>query len=186
MDNLALHIEAAILASANGIGVLDLLEILQKAVDPELSLAELTEAIDQIRDKYESSDQVLQLTLVNNSYQFLTKSCYHSTVAALQSFRERKALSQSALETLAIVAYRQPITKVEIEQIRGVNCDYSIQRLLERELIQIVGKADTVGRPLLYATSEQFMHYFGINTLKDLPALKDVENGDNSIGDFSD
>lgn len=186
MDKLSLHIEAIILASAEGIGILDLLEVLQKTIDPELSLVELTEALTAITKKYNQDDEVLQLMLINNSYQFLTKPLYHDTITALQSFKENKKLSQSTLETLAIIAYRQPITKLEIEQIRGVNCDYSVQRLLEKGLIQIRGKADTIGKPLLYGTSERFMHYFGINTLNDLPNLKDFENTDNSIGDFSD
>jgi segregation and condensation protein B len=95
-------------------------------------------------------------------------------------------LSQSGLETLAIIAYRQPITKLEVEQIRGVNCDYSIQRLLEKDLIKIIGKAESIGKPLLYATSEQFMNHFGINSVKDLPQLKDIINEENTIGEVTE
>lgn len=100
------------------------------------------------------------LKVINGQYQFLTKERYHEIVNQLQAHKDRRKLSQSALETLAIVAYRQPVTKLEIEQIRGVNCDYSIQRLLEKKLIQIAGKADTIGKPLLYGTSDQFMQHF--------------------------
>ncbi|MFT6871424.1 MAG: segregation and condensation protein B, partial [Roseivirga sp.] len=88
----------------------------------------------------------------------------------------------SALETLSIIAYKQPTTKSELEQIRGVNCDYSVQRLLEKELIEIKGKSENVGRPILYGTSDQFMDYFGINDLKDLPTPKDFATPDNEIG----
>jgi segregation and condensation protein B len=95
-------------------------------------------------------------------------------------------LSKSGLETLAIIAYRQPITKLEVEQIRGVNCDYSIQRLLEKDLIKIIGKAESIGKPLLYATSEQFMNHFGINSVKDLPQLKDIINEENTIGEVTE
>ena len=92
-------------------------------------------------------------------------------------------MSTSALETLAIVAYKQPITKSEVEQIRGVNCDYAIQKLLEKELIEIKGKADTVGKPLIYGTNDKFMDYFGINSLNDLPTPKDFRQEENEIGE---
>jgi len=87
------------------------------------------------------------------------------------------------METLAIIAYRQPITKLEIEQIRGVNSDYSVQRLLEKELISIDGKAETPGRPILYSTSTLFMDYFGLNNLSQLPQLKDLVKEENTVGE---
>jgi segregation and condensation protein B len=87
------------------------------------------------------------------------------------------------LETLAIIAYKQPITKLEIEQIRGVSCDYSIQKLLEKDLIHISGKSETVGKPLLYGTSKMFMDYFGINSTADLPKLKDIISEEQSVGE---
>ncbi len=87
---------------------------------------------------------------------------------------------------MAIIAYRQPITKLEIEQIRGVNCDYTIQKLLEKELIAISGKADSVGKPLLYTTSNLFMDYFGLKSLADLPQLKDLVAESNEIGEQSE
>ena len=115
-------------------------------------------------------------------YQFLTKKKYHPIVNQLQAHRSKKKLSQTAIETLAIIAYKQPITKLEIEQIRGVNCDYTIQKLLEKELITITGKADTVGKPILYSTSSIFMDYFGINSIADLPRSKEVISDNNEIG----
>ena len=92
-------------------------------------------------------------------------------------------MSQAALETLSIVAYKQPISKTEIEQIRGVSCDYAIQKLLEKELVAILGRSESPGRPLLYGTSERFMDYFGIKSLKDLPKLKDFKEVENEIGE---
>lgn len=89
------------------------------------------------------------------------------------------------METLSIIAYKQPVTKAVIEQIRGVNCDYTIQKLLERDLITIIGRADTIGKPLLYGTSEKFMDYFGLKSIQDLPALKDFEDKKQVIGDKS-
>jgi segregation and condensation protein B len=108
-------------------------------------------------------------------WQFLTKKDYHKTVAQLNGDKFLKRLSTAALETLSIVAYKQPITKGEIEAIRGVNSDYSIQKLLEKELIVITGRNEEMpGKPLVYCTSKSFMDYFGINSPEDLPKLKEV------------
>ena len=95
----------------------------------------------------------------------------------------KKRLSQAALETLAIIAYKQPIAKNALEQIRGVSCDYALQKLLEKELIAIAGRSEGIGKPLLYATSEKFMDYFGIKSLQDLPKLKDFKEIENTIGE---
>jgi segregation and condensation protein B len=92
-------------------------------------------------------------------------------------------LSTAQLETLSIIAYKQPITKGEIEQIRGVNSDYSVQKLLEKELVEIKGKSEGVGKPLIYGTSDKFMEYFGINSIHDLPQPKDFSQPDNQIGE---
>ena len=158
----------------------------QEALAIEVSKEELRELIKKIEDKYRDEDHVLELRYINNAYQFLTKAVYHEAIQQLQNHNNKRKLSQSALETLAIIAYRQPITKLEIEQIRGVSCDYSIQRLLEKKLIKIAGKADTIGKPLLYATSQQFMDHFGINGVRDLPQLKDIVTEDNAIGETNE
>jgi segregation and condensation protein B len=108
-------------------------------------------------------------------WQFLTKKHFHKTIAQLNGDKFLKRLSTAAMETLAIIAYKQPITKGEIESIRGVNSDYSIQKLLEKELIVITGRSENLpGKPLVYATSKSFMDYFGINTSEDLPKIKEV------------
>ncbi len=108
-------------------------------------------------------------------WQFLTKKEFHKTVAQLNGEKFLKRLSAAAMETLAIIAYKQPITKSEIEAIRGVNCDYAVQRLLEKELIIITGRNEHLpGKPLIYATSRSFMDYFGINTSDDLPKIKEI------------
>ena len=95
----------------------------------------------------------------------------------------KKRLSQAAMETMAIVAYKQPVSKSELEEIRGVSCDYAIQKLLEKELVIISGRSEGPGRPLLYGTSDKFMDYMGINSLNDLPKPKDFKEAENSIGD---
>jgi segregation and condensation protein B len=123
---------------------------------------------------------------IAEGYQFLSKKEYHSVVNTLLQIKAKRRLSTAALETLAIIAYKQPLSKSEIEHIRGVNCDYSIQKLLEKELIVINGKGDGPGRPLLYATSKNFMDHFGLKSVKDLPKLKDLHILDNEIGTPSD
>ncbi len=184
MQDVILNIEALIFASEEGISANEIKQVLQEGMLIQISKDEVLMMLKKIKEKYDDPNQVFSLTPINNKYQFLTKEVYHDTINQLQAHRDRKKLTQSALETLSIVAYRQPITKLEVEQIRGVNCDYSIQRLLEKDLIKIVGKADSVGKPLLYATSDQFMNHFGINSVKDLPQLRDIINEDNSVGEI--
>ncbi|SEN50751.1 segregation and condensation protein B [bacterium A37T11] len=183
MEDLAKHVEALIFTSEQGISVEEIKLVINQAFNYALTEEEIINALNSIKEKYAHSDTILGLYLLNNGYQFLTKPTYYPIVNILQVQRSKKKLSQAALETLAIVAYRQPITKLEIEQIRGVNCDYSIQKLLDKELIAINGKADSVGKPLLYVTSDLFMDYFGINNTSELPKLKDIVAETNFIGD---
>ena len=183
MKDILLNIEALIFASEDGISALEIKQILHDALLININKEEVLSFVAKIEAKYADEDMVFALTQFNNKYQFLTKETYHEVVRQLQAHKDKRKLSQAALETLSIIAYRQPITKLEVEQIRGVNCDYSIQRLLEKDLIKIVGKAETIGKPLLYATSEQFMNHFGINSVKDLPQLKDIINEENTIGE---
>jgi segregation and condensation protein B len=100
--------------------------------------------------------------------------------------KQNKKLSSAALETLSIIAYKQPVTKSEIEQIRGVNADYTVHKLLEKELITILGKADTPGRPVLYGVSDYFLDYFGINSTEELPQLKEITPKDENVIGESD
>jgi segregation and condensation protein B len=113
----------------------------------------------------------------------LTKPAFHHTVGTYLKLTTRKRLSRAALETLAIVAYKQPVPKSELEKIRGVNCDYALQKLLEKELVSIVGRSEGPGRPLLYGTSQKFMDYFGLKGLEDLPRPKDFKEPDQEIGE---
>jgi len=178
------HIEALIFSSVQSISLQEIILALNAIMDGNFTEAEIFEHIENIRSNYnENADSVLQLLHLNNGYQFLTKQEYHETINQLQLHRSKKKLSQAAMETLAIIAYRQPITKLEIEQIRGVNSDYSVQRLLEKELIVMEGKAETPGRPILYCTSPMFMDYFGLNNISQLPQLKDIAREENSVGE---
>ncbi len=154
--------------------------------DAEVEFEAIERALDKLLEKYEAEHFSFQIYKIGGGYQFLTKPAYQTSISILLKQRSRKRISTSALETLSIIAYKQPVSKLQIEQIRGVNCDYAIQKLLEKELIEIKGKAETIGRPLLYGSSEKFMTYFGINSLKDLPTPKDFASEENSIGELKE
>jgi len=151
--------------------------------DTEVPVVDVADAIDGLEDHYQSDEFSFQIYKTGGGYQFLTKPSYQASIGILLKQQSKKRLSNSSLETLSIIAYKQPVTKGEIEQVRGVNCDYSVQKLLEKELVEIKGKSKGVGRPLLYGTSEKFMDYFGINELGELPTLKDFASSDNEIGE---
>lgn len=183
VNAIGLDVEALIFASEQGIRLQEISQLLEQHYQQPVLMEELEEQLALIRDKYNSPNAIFELVEMGEGFQFLTKSNYHGLIQQLDAYRSKKKLSQAALETLAIIAYKQPITKGEVEQIRGVNCDYSIQRLLEKELIQIVGKAESVGRPILYGTSDLFMDYFGLKNAKDLPQLKEILPASNEIGE---
>jgi segregation and condensation protein B len=132
--------------------------------------------------KYEAESHSFQVYKIGGGYQFMTKPEYQASIGILLKHQSKRRLSTSALETIAIIAYKQPITKPEVEKIRGVNCDYSIQRLLDKGLAEIQGKSDRIGRPLLYGTSDKFVDYFGINSIDELPTTEDLEDDENRIG----
>ena len=182
MDFLQNHIEALIFCSESPIKNEEIAACLNDMFDAEVPAEHIQEALELLIKKYESEDYSFQIYHTGGGYQFLTKPSYQSSISILLKQKSKKRLSTAALETLAIIAYKQPVTKSEIEQIRGVNGDYAIQRLLEKELIEIQGKSEAVGRPVLYGTSAKFMEYFGINSLKDLPTLKDLNEEVNEIG----
>jgi segregation and condensation protein B len=183
MENAELYIEALIFSSEQSIRIEEIMYCLQASFERDFSTEEISGYLDNIKLKYRDENLAIELVHVANGYQFLTKKEYHAVISLLQMQRSKKKLSSAALETLAIIAYRQPVTKLEIEQIRGVNSEYSIQKLLEKELIAIVGKSETVGRPILYGPSQQFMDYFGINNLNELPQIKEFMDNSASIGE---
>ena len=185
MENIEQYIEALIFVSEQSIRTEEIMYCLQAAFEQDFTADAIDSHLKNIARKYQDERFAIGLVKISNGYQFLTKKAYHQIVSLLQAQRAKKKLSQAALETLAIVAYKQPVTKIEVEQIRGVNCDYSIQKLLEKELISIVGKSDTVGKPILYGTSSIFMDYFGINSIDELPQLKEFTDNSLSIGEQS-
>ena len=176
-------IEALIFASEKSISAEEIQQVLVEHFEEQIPIKEIIALIEQIRQKYLDLNLAIELVSLNGGYQFLTRKEFYPVINQLQIQRSKKKLSQAALETLSIIAYKQPVTKLEIEQIRGVNCDYTVQKLLEKELISIAGKSETVGKPLLYATSGVFMDYFGINSTKDLPQLNELLPESNAIGE---
>ncbi len=185
MDTNALmpHIEALIFASERPLPTLEIVELLNNSfgfMDHQITLDQVESGMDGIREKYEAEFYAFGIVQSGGGWQFLTKPEYHATIAQLNGDKFIKRLSGAALETLSIIAYKQPITKGEIEAIRGVNSDYSVQKLLEKDLIVISGRdEDSPGKPLLYITSKSFMDYFGINSPTDLPKI--IEMGEEAI-----
>ncbi len=161
----------------------EIMYCLQAAFERDFNATEVNESLKAIELKYSDDNLAIELVKIGNGYQFFTKKQYHPVINLLQLQRSKKRLSQAALETLAIIAYKQPVTKTDVEQIRGVNCDYSIQKLLEKELIAIIGKSEALGKPILYGTSGLFMDYFGINNIQELPQIKDFTNNSVAIGE---
>lgn len=150
--------------------------------DAEVPDQDIEKAVKQLSERYKADEFSHEIIKTGGGYQFLTKPAYQASIGILLKQQSKRRLSNSALETLSIIAYKQPITKSEIEKIRGVNCDYSIQKLLEKELIEIKGKSAGVGRPLIYGTNQKFMEYFGINDLIELPTPRDFATEENQIG----
>ncbi|MDB5201748.1 MAG: scpB [Ferruginibacter sp.] len=172
------HIEALIFASDKPLTSPEVTELVNNAlgfIEDRASQEQVTAAIDGIQEKYAAEFYAFELKQSGGGWQFLTKPAYHKTVALINGDKFIKRLSTASLETLAIIAYKQPITKSEIESIRGVNCDYAVQKLLEKDLVIISGRnEDAVGKPLIYGTSKSFMDYFGINSADELPKISEV------------
>ncbi len=172
------HIEALIFASDKALSSEEINELVNNAlgfIENRASLDQVESAIQGIKEKYDTEFYAFELKQSGGGWQFLTKPEFHKTVALLNGDKFLKRLSAASLETLAIIAYKQPITKSEIESIRGVNCDYAVQKLLEKDLVIISGRnEDAVGKPLIYATSKSFMDYFGINNASELPKISEV------------
>lgn len=159
------------------------------AVDKPLSATRLAAAtglpasgdvaplIDSLNESYEASGRSFRIESVAGGYRILTLPDFATAVAAVRGMRDNQRLSRAALETLAIIAYRQPITRVKVESIRGVACGEVIRTLLDRRLVAIVGRAEELGRPMLYGTSKHFLESFGLASIKDLPKVSDLFPG---------
>ena len=183
MEQIIQHIEALVFATDTPVTRDEIHACLEQALEMPIEAEAMEEAIGALKNRYLSEDRAFELVEIADGFQFMTKGAYHHTVATYLKQTTRKRLSLAAMETLSIIAYKQPVSKGDLERIRGVNCDYSMQKLLEKELVSIVGRSEGPGRPLLYGTSEKFMDYFGLKSLKDLPQPKDFKEVDNEVGE---
>ena len=177
-----LYIEALIFASDYALDVKDIRNAIKHSFDQNITKEDVLIIVDRIITKYSNDDFAIQLMPIASGYMFMTKPAYHKVIGDYLRQNAKRKLSKAAMETLAIVAYKQPITKSELESIRGVGCDYTIQKLLEKELVEITGRHEGPGRPLLYGTTIKFLNHFGIKDTTELPKLKEFETVENTIG----
>lgn len=182
MEYLPQHIEALIFAAPTPVSIEELQNVLLENFGVRFAQKVMLSAIDELKLRYDQDIHSFEIIEVAGGYQFMSKGAYHETIGTHLRLQSNKKLSRSALETLSIIAYKQPVVKSELEKIRGVSCDYSIQKLLEKELITIVGRAESIGKPLLYSVTDRFMDYFGIKSLEDLPQPKDFAIPENTVG----
>lgn len=169
------YIEALVFAAEQPVPVVEMQKLLSVFLDESVSEDNIITGLTQLEEKYNDDSFAFCLLKSGGGYRFCTKPDYHKLVAALTGEKFTRKLSATSMETLSIIAYKQPVTKSEIEFIRGVSSDYSIQKLLEKELIYIKGRQeDAIGKPLLYATTANFMDYLGINDVSELPKLKEI------------
>lgn len=170
-------IEALIFASDESISNSEILKAIKEidGDDAEVTSDDVEKCIDELNEKYNAQDMSFNILKIAHGYVFATKPEVGKYVGFLSLEKSKRRLSQAALETLAIIAYKQPITKPELESIRGVNSDYILNMLLEKNLITITGRSETVGRPLLYGTTDEFLRYFGLYQISDLPKPREIE-----------
>lgn len=184
-DHLKQHIEALIFVANPSITILEILDCLQERFETTFEEEKIGRLVEELIDEYQSGESSFEILEMNGGFRFMTRPAFENTITTYLKQIQNDKLSKTAMETLSIIAYKQPVTKTVIEQIRGVNCDYTIQKLLDKELVTIVGRGETIGKPLLYGTSPKFMDYFGLKSIQDLPALKDFEDKKQVIGDES-
>ena len=178
MDNTYLSvIESLIFSSDDSLSGDEIIRAVKSidGEDVELNKNDIENVVNNLNEKYEANENSFRILRIANGYIFATLETFAKYVGYLSSERAKRRLSQAALETLSIIAYKQPITKPELESIRGVNSDYILTTLLEKNLITIKGRAESVGRPLLYGTTDEFLKYFGLNSLADLPKPREFD-----------
>ena len=170
-------IEALIFSSDEPISSADIVRAIGgiDGEDTQINSGDVEKCVDELNSGYDENDLAFRIIKIANGYLFATRTEFAKYIGYLSSEKSKRRLSQAALETLAIIAYKQPITKPELESIRGVNSDYILSTLLEKNLIAITGRAETIGRPLLYGTTDEFLKYFGLYKLSDLPKPREIE-----------
>ena len=169
-------IEALIFASTEPVPPSKIRDIIVENEEQiEISEETVQDFVDKLNERYDENGFSFRIEQLGGGFTFVTQSKYHYWLSIFQHQNAYRKLSQSAIETLAIVAYRQPITKPEVDQIRGVDSGYIIRQLLEKALIEVSGRADSPGKPLLYKTSKYFLQHFGINSVDELPKPREID-----------
>lgn len=171
---IAALVEAIIVTSDKAISAAKIAEVLNIGIDQGGSKP-IIKAVEILNNVYEETGRTFRIERVAGGFRLMTLADYSETIAREKESRSSTKLSQAAIETLAIVAYRQPITRADIEIIRGVSCGEILRSLLERHLIKITGRAEEVGRPMLYGTTRHFLEAFGLSSLKDLPDGRELQ-----------
>ncbi len=164
-DDPAAAIEAILFASGNSVKIDRLADVLG------LSDEEIRAAIESLKERYASPERGICITELEDAVQLGTKGEYYEYLVKLAKSPRRMTLSDTVIETLSIIAYKQPVTRAEIERIRGVSCDHALNRLIEYDLVEEVGRLDAPGKPLLFGTTEQFLRSFGVRSIQDLPVM---------------
>lgn len=167
--NLKGRIEAVLFVAGEAVSIRDL----AKAFHHDEK--EILSALNTLRDEYDYNQRGFVLKRFNDKVQLATRPLYAGDVVRLLQPVQQQSLSQAAMETLAVVAYKQPVTRAEVEQIRGVKCDYSLQSLMNKGLIREAGRKDTIGRPILFSTTDEFLSHFGLEDLDHLPPMPSPE-----------
>ena len=166
------RIEAILFVAGEAVSMKDLSKALQ------ISEQLLKKTLDEMSDEYDYQQRGFLIKRFGDHVQLATRPLYSEDVIRLLQPVQQQSLSQAAMETLAVVAYKQPVTRAEVEQIRGVKCDYSLQSLMMKGMIEETGRKDTIGRPILFGTTDRFLSHFGIRSLEDLPPMPENEPAD--------
>lgn len=174
LEEIKFAVEALLFASERPLHIEEIKEALEGAADP----GEIQEQLNALKSDYETQTRGFRLMELAGGYQLVTDGRFAELLRRFYQSREKKRLSQASLETLSVIAYRQPVTRADIEFIRGVNVDGAVKTLLEKGLVRVAGRKEVPGRPMLYGTTTEFLEHFGLNSVKDLPALKEYTEKD--------
>ena len=178
INNLIPHIEALIFASDKPLTTMEIVDLANNAfsfMDEKVSLDQVETSLEGIVEKYKAEFYPFEVIQSGGGWQFLTKKEYHKTIAQLNGDKFLKKLSAAAMETLSIIAYKQPVTVPEIQEIRGVQASGVIKTLLDKKLVSAGGRKEVLGRPILYKTTKEFLIHFGLKDIGELPSMEEFE-----------
>lgn len=174
-------IQAILFASPYALSEEEILKVIQKE-KPEVTQETVDVSLKQLIEEFNNDNYGMEIQKSGMGFSFVSKSAYYPYILNYIETIQKKRLSKSALETLSIIAFKPDSTKVDIEQIRGVSADYAVERLMERELIEVSGRKNLPGNPSTYRITEKFLDYFGIESMEDLPKLSDLNLESNEVG----